>query len=617
MKKNAALAFGTLGVVFGDIGTSPLYALTQCFQNLDGSKIDPASVMGILSLVFWSLVLVVCVKYATFVMRADHEGEGGTLAMLALIHSKESDQQRSRPGILTLLVLFGSALLYGDGIITPSISVISAVEGLQVASPAAKDLVVPLSVGILIGLFLFQYRGTARISYFFAPVMALWFLACAVLGVRGICKAPQILAALNPGVGAYFLFHHGFSGLLVLGGVVLCLSGAEALFADLGHFGRLPITLAWYWVVLPSLLINYFGQGALLILHPELRQQPYFSLVPQPMLYPMVLLATLATVIASQALISAVFSLTQQAISMGYCPRFEIVHTSPDEKGQIYVPTINYLLMIACVVVIVTFKSSANLGNAYGLAVIGTMTITSITYYFVLRRVWNWPTLGAASVVGAFLFVDSAFLTGNLVKLFSGAWVPIAFAGFIFAAFWIWTTGRLRYQRALEEWSMPIPVFTREMSEWQERLEGTAVFLSRHDSVPLVGKNQWLHDNCKYEQVLLVTVLERQVPLVAEADSTDIEQVTENFWKVTSSFGFLQHPDVSQVLKTQSCGKLRLDWSRLVFFLPEPVFVKRPSTYEQLVQSCYCFLVKNSLSPAEYFRVPPRDIIHVGIQLDI
>jgi KUP system potassium uptake protein len=614
-----ALTICALGVVFGDIGTSPLYALHQCFGDMQTSKVDSASVLGILSLVFWALVLVVCVKYLGFINRADHQGEGGTLAMLALIQSRRRPSEIAPPGVLVLLVFLGSALLFGDGIITPAISVLSAVEGLKVATPGAGSFVVPLALGILVALFLIQQRGTGQVGVFFGPVMALWFLSAAALGIGGIVQAPQVLQGLNPWAGVSFLAHHGAQGIVVLGGVVLAFSGAEALFADLSHFGRVPIELGWYALVLPSLVLNYFGQGALLLQHPEQLQTPFYTLVPHPLLIPMVILATAATVIASQALISGVFSLTQQAIHMGYFPRFEITHTSSEERGQVYVSAINYLLMVACVGVVLVFRSSDKLGNAYGLAVIGTMTITSVVYFFVARRVWHWSLLQAVPLCAFFLTIDLAFLAGNVVKILSGAWVPLLFALAIFGVFWTWSWGRARFRRALRAWSMPINDFTHEIERWNEREAGTAVFCTTHaNTVPLVGRNHWLREMARHEQVLLLTILEEKIPFVAEADAAHVEEIAPGFWRITAAFGFMQHPDVTRVLEAQACHQLKIDGDRLVCYLPEPTLVPlRTNWQHKLVLRIFKFLLRNSLTLAEYFRVPPRQIIHVGVRLEI
>ena len=408
-KKLPVVALGALGVVFGDIGTSPLYAVQQCFTDEPAFAKDPALVIGILSLIIWSILFVVCLKYVTFILRADHDGEGGTLAMLGLIRTKVPAAAFARPGALTLLVLFGSALLYGDGVVTPAISVLSAVEGLKLASPAFGSWVVPLSAGILLALFLVQQLGTEKVGRLFGPVMLLWFVTIGVVGVVSAVQHPAVLAAFNPVAGLRLLTGQGWAGYAVLGAVVLCFSGTEALFADLGHFGRRPIVLAWYLVVLPALGLNYLGQGAQLLQDPAAADNPFFAIVPHWAVIPMVVLATAATVIASQALISGAFSLTQQAINMGFAPRYGVVHTSEEARGQIYMPVINYALMIGCLALVFGFRSSEALGSAYGLAVIGTMTVTSITFFEVTRRVWQWPLAASLALCGLFLVIDIAF----------------------------------------------------------------------------------------------------------------------------------------------------------------------------------------------------------------
>jgi len=612
------LTLGALGVVFGDIGTNPLYALRQCCQSLPADQLRPEAIIGLLSLIVWSLVLVVCVKYLTFILRADHDGEGGTLAMLALIQSRHPAPRWRRPGLLVLLVLFASALLYGDGVITPAISVLSAVEGLKLAAPATHRFVLPLALGILVGLFLLQRRGTGRIGRLFGPVMAVWFIAIAALGSRGIAIEPGVLRALNPALGGKFLLDHGTAGFSILGGVVLCFAGAEALFADLSHFGRQPIRLAWYGLVLPSLVLNYFGQGAWLMRHPGDAAQPFFALVPDSLRYPAVALATAATIIASQALISGVFTLTQQAIHLGYAPPFEVSQTSRTSRGQIYIASINHLLLIACVLIVLGFRSSARLGGAYGLAVMGTMAITSLTYFVVLRRVWRWPKPGAVALAAAFLLIDLLFLIGNLGKLASGAWVPLVLAAVIFALSWIWTAGRARSRRALHDWAMPLERFRRQLESWNDRQGGTGVFLTTHpDSVPLVGRNLWLREHIRPEQVLLITVIQEPIPYVPKHAMSRTERLGPGFWRVTARFGFMQHPDVTEVLKRLPSGSVELSWSRLACYLPDLVIVNRGSRWRRTLQQTYDFMARNSLSAAHYFRIPARDIIRVGVRLEI
>jgi KUP system potassium uptake protein len=608
---------GALGVVFGDIGTSPLYAIRQCFQDLHNRAPGTHDVLGVLSLVFWSLVLVVCVKYLTFVLRADYEGEGGTLALLGLIRTKGRPKGKALGG-LVLLVFFGSALLYGDGVITPSISVLSAVEGLKVATPAAEPYIVPICVAILTGLFLLQRFGTGRVGGLFGPVMVVWFLVIGGLGAAGIARAPQVLGAVNPWEAVRFLGSHGPGVVLVLGAVVLAFSGAEALFADLGHFGRVPIRAVWYGLVLPGLLLNYFGQGALILSHPAAAQAPFYALVPRVALYPMVALATIATIIASQAVISGAFSLTQQGIHLGYLPPFRVTHTSDREPGQIYVSVVNWMLMIACLVVVIGFRSSERLTGAYGLALTGTMIVTSIAYFVVLRRVWHWPLLKAGAVAGTFILIDLAFFVGNAAKIFSGAWVPLLLGAFVFSIYWIWTAGHIRYQRALRRYSLPNGEFIRELAHDKHRHTGTAVFLTGHpDTVPLVRRNSWLRRNSHYKQVILLTVISARVPRVDEADSGVVEELAPGFHLVTKQFGYMQEPDVTRILDSQSCASLLIDWNSLVYFLPEASVVPLGNWRRRAVARAFDYLRRNSLTPAKNFRIPSDQIVHIGVRLEI
>jgi KUP system potassium uptake protein len=561
---------------------------------------------------------MVCVKYVTFILRADHDGEGGTLAMLALIHTKRPQADTRSPGTIVLLVLAGSALLYGDGVITPAISVLSAVEGLKIAAPGAEHFVVPAALGILIGLFLLQHRGTETVGKLFGPIMALWFVSIAGLGVIGIAKYPSVLQALNPAIGFQFLAHHGGIGVVVLGGVVLCFTGAEALFADLSHFGRLPIKLAWYAFVLPALVLNYFGEGALMLLHPAEIQNPFFALVPHALLWPMVILATLATIIASQALISGIFTLTEQAIHMGYFPRFKICHTSKKQRGQVYIGAVNYALMLACAGVVLGFRSSEKLGGAYGLAVMGTMMVTSLTYFVVVRKIWNWPRAKAYPLIAFFLFLDSSFLAGNLVKVFSGAWVPLLIATLVFGVFWIWTVCGARFRRSLNSWAMPLKDYIQEMRQKEDRQEGTGIFLTRRpEIVPLVGKNHWLRGLAQHEQILLVTLDEKDIPYVPENKMVQVEDLGHGLWRVTASFGFIQQPDITCVLKAIPRQKLVLDWDKLVCYLPEATFEAKGGWWQRRINFVYDLLRRNSLSAAQYFHVPPREIARIGVKLEL
>ena len=607
------MMLGALGIVFGDIGTSPLYAVQQVFSDTPAFAHDPAAIKGVLSLILWAVILAVCIKYTLFVLRADHDGEGGTLAMLGLIQHNDPPRPFAGPGVLTLLVLFGSALLYGDGMITPSISVLSAVEGLNVATDVFKPFVLPLAVGILVILFLVQSQGTEAVGRLFGPVMLTWFLAIAVVGVFSIAKHPAVLDCFDPRHAAAFLFGRGWTGYASLGAVVLAFSGVEALFADLGHFGRRPIVLAWYVLVLPSLMLNYLGQGALLLRDPSAAAQPFYNLLPHWAIYPMVALSTAATVIASQALISGAFSLTRQAVYLGLAPRYAVRHTSAESSGQVYMPVVNGFLMIGCIAVVLGFRSSSALGNAYGLAVIGTMTVTSLVFYVVTRRVWHWPLWTALPLAAAFLMFDLAFLGANLAKILKGAWVPLVIGGFVFAVLTLWTVGRARYRRALAGWSMNVADFKRGMAGWQTR-HGSAVFLTSHlDWVPLVGRHKWLWENCRYDNILLLKVDLAKTPYVDSADRIIINQVGSGFYTGTASFGFMENPCIGTVLP----DVLPFQWEDAVFILPRPIPTDQGSFGRRFLQHAYLFLSKTGLSPVEWFGIPPHQAIAVGLELEM
>ncbi len=612
-KKLPTLMLGALGVVFGDIGTSPLYAVQQVFHDTPAFARQPAEILGILSLVLWSIILAVCIKYTLFVLRADHDGEGGTLAMLGLIEKNHPPEPFAGPGALTLLVLFGSALLYGDGMITPSISVLSAVEGLNTATPIFKPYVLPIAAAILAALFLVQSRGTEVVGRLFGPVMLVWFATIGTAGAVSIASHPAVLAAFNPAYAVGFLFGHGWLGYATLGAVVLSFSGVEALFADLGHFGRRPIILAWYCLVLPGLMLNYLGQGALLLRRPEAATDPFYGLIPHWGIYPMVALSTLATVIASQALISGAFSLTRQAVNLGLAPRYAVHHTSADESGQVYMPVINYFLMAGCLAVVFGFRSSAALGNAYGLAVIGTMTVTSIVFFIVTRRVWHWPLYTALPLAAAFLTFDCAFLGANLVKIFQGAWVPLAIGAFVFTLLTLWTVGRARYRRGLATWSMRTTDFVADMAGW-ERRDGSAVFLTSNlDWVPLVGRHKWLRENCRYDNVLLLRIDMTPAPYVEHGQRVTITQHCQGFYTGTARFGFMEEPCVGTVL----AGILPFDWESAAFILPRPTPTNHGPWTRRALQRIYLFLSKTGLSPVEWFQIPPHQAVSVGLELEM
>jgi KUP system potassium uptake protein len=608
------IMLGALGVVFGDIGTSPLYALRQVFHDNPALASDPSAVTGIVSLILWAVILAVCVKYTLLVMRADNDGEGGTLAMLGLIQSKVPPKIYAAPGALVLLVLFGSALLYGDGMITPSISVLSAVEGLDVATSALKPAVLPLAAGILVSLFLVQRRGTQAVGQLFGPVMLLWFVSIGALGVAGLWQTPAILRCLNPQAGIAFMVSHGWKGYATLGAVVLAFSGVEALFADLGHFGRRPIVLAWYCVALPGLMLNYLGQGALLLRNPYAGGEPFYGLVPHAALYPMVALSTAATVIASQALISGAFSLTHQAVNMGLAPPYRVAHTSRDSSGQVYMPVINSVLMVGCLAVVLSFRSSDALGNAYGLAVIGTMTVTSIVFLVVMRRVWRWNWAAALGVFVGFMIFDLAFLGANLAKLLEGAWVPLAIGVCVFLLLWAWTLGRARFGRALGAWAMPVAQFRRDIAGWASRQDGTVVFLTFDlNHVPLVGRHSWLRANCRYQRILLLRIETSQAAYVPSRERVEVKDSGDGLFTAVARFGFMESPNLGEVLPKA----LPFEWDSTVFVLTQPITAGHCSRLGQIVLSVYQFLRQTAVSPTERFQIPPGQVISVGMELEI
>jgi KUP system potassium uptake protein len=498
--------------------------------------------------------------------------------------------------------------------ITPSISVLSAVEGLNVATSALKPAVLPIAACILVALFLFQRRGTQSVGKLFGPVMLLWFISLGVLGAIGLMQQPSVLRCLNPQAGLAFMVTHGWKGYATLGAVVLAFSGVEALFADLGHFGRRPIVLAWYFVALPGLMLNYLGQGALVLRNPHEGAEPFFGLVPHLALYPMVALSTAATVIASQALISGAFSLTHQAVNMGLAPPYRVDHTSKDVSGQVYMPLINTVLMIGCLVIVLSFRSSDALGNAYGLAVIGTMTITSLVYFVVMRRVWQWPLIAALPVLAGFMAFDLTFLGANLAKILQGAWVPLAIGLCVFLLLWSWTAGRARFGRALVDWAMPVEQFKRDIAGWSSRQSGTVVFLTFDlDHVPLVGRHQWLHENCRYQRVLLLRIETSQSPYIPKADRVTVQDSGNGLFTAVARFGFMESPRAGDVLPEA----LPFAWDDTVFILSQPITARHCSWAGQVVLSAYQFLRETALSPTERFSLPAAQTISVGLELDI
>jgi KUP system potassium uptake protein len=619
------LALGALGVVYGDIGTSPLYAMRECFSPHHGLAVTPSNVLGILSLIFWSLVMVICVKYISFVTRAHNRGEGGVLALLALTRAGTADRAGPRGRFLLLLLgLFGTALLYGDGMITPAISVLSAVEGLQVATRAFEPYVLPITVAILFGLFWVQSRGTARVAAVFGPAILVWFLVIGGLGLHRILLQdpghPSVFGAVNPAHAAAFLIDNGGIGFLTLSSVVLVVTGGEALYADMGHFGSRPIRVAWFVVVLPGLLLNYFGQGALLMEHAESVSNPFFELAPAWGLYPLVALSTVATIIASQALISGAFSLTQQAIQLDYVPRFTVIHTSGATHGQIYVPWVNWCLMVLCILLVLTFRSSAELAEAYGMAVTGTMSITSILFYAFARERWHWSRLRALLVVGLFLVFDLSFLGVNLLKLFEGAWFPLVVGAVIFIGMTTWRRGRLELSRILGEARLPLDLFLADVGASRpHRVPGTAVVMTSNTSgVPNVLLHHLKHNKVLHERVVLMSFRTVQQPEVADAERLSIHTLEHGFYRVIVDWGFMQKPSMDRTLEACATRGLRLDPYSTTFFLGRETLIPTGRVRMQRWRKrLFVIMSRNAPSITAYIGIPPNRVVEIGTQVEI
>ncbi|MBL8949162.1 MAG: potassium transporter Kup [Myxococcaceae bacterium] len=618
------LALAALGVVFGDIGTSPLYAVKECFAGAHGLPVTRENVLGILSLFFWSLFMVVAVKYLVFIMRADNRGEGGLFALLALIPRDVAGRLKTA---VVLAALFGAALLYGDGIITPAISVLSAVEGLA-ANPltgeetAMKPFVVIITCVILAALFSVQRRGTSHIGRIFGPVMVVWFLALSVLGLRWIFAAPEILEALNPVWAVRFFSTHGFHGFELLGAVVLCITGGEALYADMGHFGKRPIRASWWSFVFPALVLNYFGQGALLLEHGERVANPFFATVPEPLLYPMVGLATVATIIASQALISGAYSLTRSAVQLGWFPRITIVHTSREHEGQIYVPEINAALAVACIGLVLAYRESSALASAYGIAVTGTMAITSVVYGFVAVRAWKWELWKALPLVALFLFFDLGFFSANAVKLVEGmgAWFPVAAAAAVFSLMLTWKRGRAELARRFASQAVPLESLLADFAAHPpHRVRGTAVFMSGSpQGTPPVLLHHLKHNQVLHRQVVLLSVVSVDVPLVPGDEALSVEVLDHNFYRVVARTGFMQTPNVPELLVRARALGLVCEPSTTSYYLGrESLLTTGPSRMMRWRKALFAFVSKNARPATAYFGIPPGRVVELGMQVDL
>lgn len=612
------MTLGALGVVFGDIGTSPLYALKEVFRGSHPIAVSPENVLGILSTIFWILVFTVAVKYLSFVMRADNRGEGGTLALLSII-SHSGNSIIGRRVVLISFGLFGTALLYGEGMITPAISVLSAVEGIEVATPAFKRFVVPITIAILIPLFLVQRRGTAQMGAFFGPVTLLWFASIAFTGTASIIGHPQVLLAVNPLYAFEFFINNGFSSLLVLGAVVLVITGVEALYADMGHFGIKPIRLGWYSVVFPALLLNYFGQGALLISNPDVKN-PFFEMVPAWGLYPMVLLATLATIVASQALISGSFSLTRQAVQLGYLPRMTIGHTSEQTAGQIYIPEINTFLMIACIGLVLGFQESTNLASAYGMAVVGTMMITTILFYFVAREKWKWSILLAGPLAAFFLLIEIPFFGANLVKFIHGGWFPIVVAVSVYTLMMTWKIGRRQLTENLKSKTFPLDLFLGDISASKPvRVSGTSVFLTGNpEGVPTILLHHIKHNKVLHERVILLSILTEDIPRVPENEKVSVTPLGEGFYRIVAHYGFMETPNISELFRSGEVGELNVKFAVTTFYLGRETLIATGKTRMARWRiKLFSFMSRNALDATAFFGIPPGRVVELGMQVEL
>jgi KUP system potassium uptake protein len=616
-----ALSLAALGIVFGDIGTSPLYTLHECTSPEHGATPTPENILGVLSLIFWSLTMVVTVKYLTFIMRADNHGEGGILALLALIPERMRTAKSGKIGWAAVLVIIGAALLYGDGMITPAISVLSAMEGLQVATPALKSLVIPLTCAVLFGLFAIQSRGTAGVGKLFGPVMVVWFVTIGALGAFHLIANPAVLSALSPHHAVTFFIAHGMHGFIVLGSVVLAVTGGEALYADMGHFGARPIRLSWIFLVMPALVLNYFGQGALMLADERARDNPFFAMVPAgPWTYALVGLSAMATVIASQALISGAFSLTHQAVQLGFFPRVTVTHTSHEAEGQIYVPEINWGIAIACIALVLAFKESGKLAAAYGIAVTGTMGITSIVYFEVTRTTWGWPVWKALPLLLLFLAFDLPFFGANLFKFLDGGYVPIFVGAAFFLVMVTWKRGRRVFREHIESISPPLDAFIASVdARCSARIPGAGVFMAAQtNGVPPVMLHQVQRIKVLPETVILLTVQIAHQPHASE-DAMTVENLGKGFYRLVVEFGFMDNPAVPPVLERAATRfQLPLAMDDVTYYLGRETFLAtskgKMGTWSE---GLFAFLSRNAKPATNHFCLPPEQVVELGSQIDL
>jgi KUP system potassium uptake protein len=615
-----------LGIVYGDIGTSPIYAFKECFAPGHGAPVSTANVLGVLSLIIWALILIVTIKYLVYVLRADNKGEGGILALLALAFPEAKSGHRSRLAkTFAAIGIAGACLLYGDGIITPAISVLGAVEGMKIAAPGFERFILPVSAGIIVILFAAQRAGTAKVGRIFGPITLLWFIAIGLLGIRGILLQPEVLGAFNPLHGLSFLAGQGWIGVVVLGSVVLAVTGGEALYADMGHFGIRPIRLAWFTVVLPALLLNYLGQGGLLMAQPELASNssfnPFYQLCPAWALYPLVLLATAAAIIASQALISGAYSLTMHAIQLGYMPRLLIEHTSEKERGQIYMPQVNFALMIACLGLILGFKTSDNLASAYGVAVTLTMVTTTMLFFFASQRAFGWSRLHASLVAGGMLLVETPLAVANLLKIPNGGWFALLIAGLMYFIMSTWKTGRRLVWERLRVSAMPAVKFIADIAKKDPlRVAGTAVYMaSNPNTTPMALLHNLKHNKVLHKRIIFFTICVEESPMVDASERLEVERMDAGFWRVQAHYGFMESPNIQGILKLCSEYDLEFREMETTFFLSRETVIPKADKCGMNIwqERLFAIMVRNALSATAYFRLPANRVVELGMQVEI
>ncbi|MBP8172900.1 MAG: low affinity potassium transporter Kup [Aeromonadaceae bacterium] len=612
-----AITLAAIGVVYGDIGTSPLYTFKECFSPHIGLAPTPEVIFGFLSLIFWSLVLVVSLKYLSFVLRADNRGEGGILTLMSLAGR---NTPQSLTTLLLILGLIGGGFFYGEVVITPAMSVLSALEGLQVVTPVLTPYILPAAVAVLTLLFFIQKHGTAKVGRLFGPIMLIWFASLGILGLMAIIQYPDVLMAMNPKWGLHFFAAHKWIGFVALGSVVLAITGVEALYADMGHFGKLPIRLAWFVVVLPALILNYFGQGALLLKNPAAIENPFFMLAPKWALVPMVIMATLATVIASQAVISGVFSLTRQAVRLGYLPGMTIKHTSESEAGQIYLPFINWMLFVAVLVVVMAFRESSNLAAAYGIAVTGTMVITTILVCTVARYNWDWPQFLVRITLIALLIIDVPFFAANALKLLAGGWLPLALGCIMFTVMATWKWERFLLFRQISRMSMPLEAFIVSLAKDNPaRVPGTAIYMARtQQGVPHALLHNLKHNKVLHERVVIMTFRTQDIPYVEPDQHVEIERLSDTFWRISATYGFHETPDVEEVFRRCAQKGMMFNLMSTSFFLSrETLIPTRRSFLTRMRAGLFILLSKNALRANDFFHIPANRVVELGVQVEV